>query len=116
MTQGIGSSSGSPPAVAQIQPHSTLRNRRDLRIGVIIALLCFLVYNANFRSISAADTYGARYLPFGIWRYHTVQIDPIATVAAQGRAIAKRPGRTNSAFWIVRGRGGRMVSLYPLLH
>src|ERR1700733_12781791 len=104
MTQGIGSSSGSPPPVAQIQPHSTLRNRGDLRISVIIALLCLLVYNANLRSISAADTYGAPHLPFGIWLYHTVLIDPIATVAAQGRALVKQPGRP-SAFWIVRGRG-----------
>jgi hypothetical protein len=43
-----------------------------------VGLCCLLVYNANGRAISAGDTYPALYLPFAIWRYHTVLLDPIA--------------------------------------
>src|SRR5262249_49683029 len=49
----------------------------------------------------------ARYLPFAIWRYHTVLLDPIATLTAQGR------GRT--AHWMVRAPGGHVISLYPVV-
>jgi hypothetical protein len=77
----------------------------------VVALLLFLcstiVYNANLRSISAGDTYPARYLPFVIWRYHTLHLDPIEPVIAQGRG--------DNAFWIVRGPDGRAVSLYPVV-
>jgi hypothetical protein len=96
------------------KPGSVTITRHDLQISVVLALLCLLVYNANLRSISAADTFGARYLPFGIWRYHTVLLDPILTVAAQGRPIPQKPDQANVAFWIVRARGGHTVSLYPI--
>jgi hypothetical protein len=81
--------------------------RRDLRVSLILGLVCLLVYNANLRSISAGDTYPARYLPFGIWRYHSLLLDRISTLTAQGRA--------HTAFWIVRGRGGHAISLYPVV-
>jgi hypothetical protein len=92
-----------------------VRPRRDLLISVLLTLACLLVYNANLRSISAADTYGARYLPFAMLRHHTVLLDPVSTITAQGRKIAKLQGRTNSAFWIVLGRGNHQVSLYPII-
>ena len=44
----------------------------DLRTSLIVGLLCLLVYNINLRSISAGDAYPARYVPFAIWRWHTV--------------------------------------------
>jgi hypothetical protein len=81
--------------------------RFDLRAGLALGLLCLLVYNANLRSIGAGDTYPARYLPFGIWRYQTVLLDPISSITAQGRG--------GSAFWIVRGRDGHAISLYPVV-
>ena len=46
-------------------------------IALLLALLSFVVYNANGRLISAADTYVARYLPFSILRHHTVLLDPV---------------------------------------
>jgi len=81
-------------------------HRRDLRASLLLGLLCFLVYNANLRSISAGDTYPARYLPFAIWRYGSVWLDPIATITRQGRP---------SPFWIVPGRGGHSIALYPVV-
>jgi hypothetical protein len=105
-------------------------HRRDLRTSLLLGLVCLLVYNANLRSISAGDTYPARYLPFGIWRYGTVLLDPISTitaqgwairpVAAQGRPISAQGGSIPAksglrAFWIVRGRGGHAISLYPVV-
>ena len=56
--------------------------RRDLRASLLLGLFCLLVYNANLRAISAGDCYPARYLPFAIWRHHTVLLDPIAPLTA----------------------------------
>lgn len=81
--------------------------RRELLVGLLLFLCSMMVYNANLRSISAGDTYPARYLPFAIWRYHTLRLDPIEPVVAQGRG--------STAFWIVRGPDGRAVSLYPVV-
>jgi hypothetical protein len=81
--------------------------RRDLWASLLIGLCCLLVYNANRRAISAGDTYPARYLPFAIWRYHTVLLDPIATLTAQGRG--------DTAFWMVPVAGGHTISQYPVV-
>jgi hypothetical protein len=80
---------------------------RELRASLLIGLFCLLVYNANLRAISAGDTFPARYLPFAIWRYHSVVLDPIAPLTAQGR------GKT--AFWMVSVPGGHTLSLYPVV-
>jgi len=84
-----------------------LGGRRELRASLLIGLCCLLVYNANGRAISAGDTYPARYLPFAIWRHHTVLLDPIATLTAQGRG--------DTAFWMVHVPGGHVISLYPVV-
>jgi len=81
--------------------------RRELRASLLIGLCCLLVYNANRRAISAGDTYPARYLPFAIWRYHSVLLDPVATLTAQGRG--------DTAFWMVHVPGGHVISLYPVV-
>ncbi len=84
-----------------------LGNWRDLRTGLVIFFCCLLVYNANGRSISAADTYPTRYLPFAIWRHHTLVLDPVARLAAQGRGTG--------AFWLQRASSGHIISLYPVV-
>src|SRR6185369_13637341 len=84
-----------------------LGGRRELRASLLIGLCCLLVYNANLRAISAGDTYPARYLPFAIWRNHTVLLDPVAPLTAQGRG--------DMAFWMVPVPGGHVISLYPVV-
>ena len=84
-----------------------LGGRRELRASLLIGLCCLLVYNANRRAISAGDAFPARYLPFAIWRYHTILLDPIATLTAQGR--------DDTAFWMVPAPGGHIISLYPVV-
>jgi len=81
-------------------------NRNHLRASLLIGLCCFVIYNANFRSIAAGDTYPARYLPFAIWHHQTLRLDPIATITAQGRA--------GTAFWMVPLPDGHVISLYPV--
>ncbi|HEV7572886.1 MAG TPA: hypothetical protein VGQ21_15410 [Thermoanaerobaculia bacterium] len=85
--------------------HNEFRDR--LRTSLLIGLCCLLVYNANLRSITAGDTYPARYLPFAILQYHTIFFDPIVKVAAQGRG--------DGAFWLVQRRGRPTFSLYPIV-
>lgn len=87
---------------------------RDLAIAVLLGLVAFLVFNANMRSIAAGDTYGARYLPFSIWRNHTVLFDPIVDMAAQGREIPTVQGKGTNAYWMLKGRDGHFVSQYPV--
>jgi hypothetical protein len=93
---------------------------RDVVICVLLGLISFLIYNMNLRSISAADTYAARYLPFSIWRNHTVVLDPIADTVAQGRRIISEGQVISSeasgvAWWIREGHDGRLISLYPIV-
>jgi hypothetical protein len=87
-------------------PRANVRYR-DLRASLLIGLCCLVVYNANLRSISAGDTYPARYLPFAIVQYHTIFFDPIARVAAQGRGAG--------AYWMLPRPDGHILSLYPVV-
>jgi hypothetical protein len=80
--------------------------RREFTVALLF-LCSFIVYNANRRSISAGDTYPARYLPFVILHHHSLHLDPIKSVVAQGRG--------STAFWMVRTADGRSVSLYPVV-
>ncbi|MEO6196165.1 MAG: hypothetical protein ABIS20_24350 [Thermoanaerobaculia bacterium] len=84
-----------------------LHGRRELWTSLLIGLCCLLVYNANLRAISSGDTYPARYLPFAIWQHHSIFLDPIATLAAQGRG--------GEAYWMMRVPSGHTISLYPVV-
>ena len=86
---------------------SVLGGRRELWASLLIGLCCLLVYNANGRAISAGDTYPARYLPFAIWQHHSLRLDPIATLTAQGQGAA--------AYWMMPAPGGHVISLYPVV-
>ena len=114
-TQGLPGVEAAVPDAGGPESAVSARSHRDLWTSLLLGLVCLVVYNANLRSIGAGDTYPARYLPFGIWQYHTVLLDPISNMTAQGRAIARVQGRSNSAFWIVRGRGDHAISLYPVV-
>ncbi len=97
--------------------------RGTFRAGVIAGLICLVVYMLNFRSISAGDTYPARYLPFAIWHWHTVLLDPVEEITAQGWTPIKprkdkEPPKSvdpEEAFWAVQISGGHAVSLYPIV-
>ncbi|HXH38061.1 MAG TPA: hypothetical protein VNN08_05510 [Thermoanaerobaculia bacterium] len=93
------------PDIAHPEAEAGYRDR--LRTSILIGLCCLVVYNANLRSITAGDTYPARYLPFAILRYHTIFLDPVAKVAAQGRG--------NTAYWMVHGLNGHIISVYPVV-
>ncbi len=102
MTQPAG---GPPPSAAHSEAEVRCRGR--LQASLLIGLCCFVVYNANLRSISAGDTYPARYLPFAIVQHHTIFLDPVEKVAAQGRG--------DMAYWMLRRPDGHILSLYPVV-
>lgn len=82
------------------------RARHDVRISILLGLVCLFVYNANLRSIGAGDTLPARYLPFGIWHYGSVLLDPIRDATVEGQA---------NPYWVQTGRKGHSLSLYPVV-
>lgn len=94
---------------------SPISRRRDVLISIVLALVSFIIFNANMRSITAVDTYGARYLPLSIWHNHTLTIDPIAADVAQGHMVVPVASEASHAFWIREGAGGHLVSFYPVL-
>ncbi len=98
--------SPAPPLTIADQPLSPPRRRRDLRASLLLGLACLLVYNANLRQIGSGDTLPARYLPFGIWRYGSVLLDPLVGAVSEGHA---------APYWIAKGRAGHSLSLYPVV-
>src|SRR5713101_5505672 len=101
------------PDASSRQPHIPLR--WDVAACVLLGLASFLIYNANLRSITAVDTYAARYLPFSIWRNYTVVLDPIADTVAQGRKIPTSEGESDPAWWIRKGHENHLISFYPIV-
>lgn len=95
------------PSMPAAPPHPAADRRDRWRTSLLIGLCCLVVYNSNGRAISAGDTYPTRYLPFAILQYHTVHLDPIAKVVAQGRG--------DRAFWMLRLPDGHFISLYPVV-
>ena len=83
------------------------RRRRDLRAAMLLGCACLLVYNANLRPIGTGDTLPARYLPFGIWRYGSVLLDPIIEATWEGY---------DDTYWAEPAHrdGNHWVSLYPV--
>jgi hypothetical protein len=79
---------------------------RDRRAALVLALLAFLVYNANFHIIGAGDSYPARFLPFAVWNHGTLYLDPIREVTAQ---------RNPNPYWIQPTPDGHWASLYPVV-
>ncbi|PWV98725.1 hypothetical protein DFR52_10414 [Hoeflea marina] len=77
--------------------------------------MAFVIYNANLRSISAADSYAARYLPFSIWQNHDLSLDPILPMVAQGRKPPPTLEKGDTAHWIVKVAGDRYVSKFPVV-
>lgn len=115
-------SSTEVPATASIATGQQLSTRHghvrwywDVAVCVLTGLASFLIYQANMRSIPAVDTYAARYLPLSIWHHHTVALDAVAPLVAQGREIATSESGGDVAWWIRKGRDNHLFSFYPIL-
>jgi hypothetical protein len=113
---GHGSAASHAPEQEALRRDPRHGWRRDVTVCVLLGLVSFLIYNANLRSIPAADTYTARYLPFSIWQHRSVVLDPIVSMVAQGRKAPTASRELNhTAFWIRKGRDDHLVSLYPVV-
>jgi hypothetical protein len=76
------------------------------RRAVVLALLAFLIYNANFRLVGSGDSYPARFLPFALWNHGTLYLDPVREVTAQANP---------HPYWLQPTPDGRWASLYPVV-
>jgi hypothetical protein len=90
-----------------------LRLRRDGLVALLLFCAGLLIFNINLRTIGAADTYAARYLPLSIWKHGTLTLDPVALHVAQGSRPPQKPGQIGEAWWMLRTSEGHLVSMYP---
>lgn len=79
---------------------------RQGRTAALLACIAFLVYNANFRGITAGDNYPARFLPFSILTEQSLKLDSVYEAT---RMSDPRP------YWIMRSVDGHAVSMYPIV-
>lgn len=103
------------PSQAMSKPIFRRLHTRDAVVALLLGLLSFVVYNANLRSITAADTYAARYLPFSIWQNHSLTLNPVLSTVAQGRKPPTTPDKGDTASWILKVGGDRYVSKFPIV-
>lgn len=100
--------------------------QRPWMAPVLLALVCFFVYNVNLRQIGSGDTVPARYLPLILWHSHTLEFDNDARWVAHGHSLIadqNRPAGASenvtyfepSAYWMVRTRDHHLASMYPVL-
>lgn len=80
--------------------------RRDLRAALLLTLIAFLVYNANFRTMGTGDTLPARFLPFAVLGEGSLHLDSVekATISGHGHP-----------YWILESRHERPASMYPVV-
>lgn len=99
---------------------------RALLAPLLLALACFLVYNANLRQIGAGDSIPARYLPLLLWQHGTLVPEAQARLFAHGHPPALprfRPANDDgkavyfepAAYWLIRTREHELASFYPVV-
>ncbi|HYG63574.1 MAG TPA: hypothetical protein VEL74_13415 [Thermoanaerobaculia bacterium] len=94
------------PAVKDIAGTAGRFGRGDLGTALLLALLAFLVYNANLRLIATGDSLPARFLPFAVWTEGSLYLDPVLKVTVRDHP---------APYWILRTRDGHIGSMYPVV-
>jgi hypothetical protein len=80
--------------------------KQDRRRALLLAVLAFIVYNANFRVIFSGDCFPARFLPFAILKAGSLTLDPVLEAVRQGYP---------SPYWVEKSITGTHVSLFPIV-
>ena len=81
-------------------------------IALRLALLAFVIYNANLRSVTSLDTYATRVLPISIIREGNLDLDEFHFLHEYPKWL--KPGEEKEAYWIHQTRGHYM-SNYPVM-
>ncbi len=90
--------------MALLQPERALDRRRVLA-AIGLAVIAFVVYNANLRPIAEGDSFPARYLPLAIWRTGTLHLELFDKAMNTGYGFV---------YWTMPLRGHE-VSRYPIV-
>jgi hypothetical protein len=94
--------------------------------ALLLGVTCFVVYNANFRTIGAGDTVASRYLPLIVWHHHTLGLDRDSRLVAHGHPLGDTRVQTTPAgdpigyftprtYWVIHTRDGHLASQYPVV-
>lgn len=93
------------PGAAPRRPVSSLAGGGSSAArGLLLVVLCLVVYNSNLRATGAYDSLAASLIPFEVWHGHGVRLD---------RAGSAFPPDISYSF--VPSRAGGWVSLYPIV-
>ena len=95
-----------PPAATDREP-ATARARWHGAAALRLFVLCFLVYNANCRTVPfsrGGDTIPTRLVPFALLAYGTPALDGFRSDFQKARLST----------WYLRERRGSLVSFYPI--
>src|SRR2546423_7730337 len=84
------------PPMRRHLPHTRSRGRRVPAwvVPLLLGAVCFVVYNANLRTIGSGDTLPTRYLPLVLWHDHTLDLDASARLIAHGHPAKAPPKQT----------------------
>lgn len=85
-------------------PGKTAEHRSQT--ALVLVCLAFVIYNANFRGITAGDAFPARFLPFAILQEGTLHLDSVYEATRMNHP---------QPYWIMRSVDGHMVSMYPIV-
>ena len=84
---------------------STPRSRPELVRALVLFLVAFAVYNANFRGIGTGDSRATRFVPLALLRTGTLDLDAFEPHVT---------GHSRKSYW-AREIDGRLVSMYPIV-
>lgn len=95
---------GSSDSAGRATPPGRLRAPSRARVAVRLVLFLLVLYNANLREISSADTIPNRLLPLALLREGRPYLD----------RFTKRPAEPEGFYWMQQARG-HYVSSYPIV-
>ncbi len=86
--------------------------RSDVGSAVGLALLAFVVYNANLRSVTSLDTFATRVLPISIIREANLYLDEFSFLHEYPKWL--KTEEPKAAYWVRKTRG-HYLSNYPVM-
>jgi len=96
--------------------HPARQQRGVLTTATLLALVAFVIYNANLREITSYDTYPTRFIPISILEHQTLELDAFPFMTRYPAVSNGNGGVDTDAtpYYIVYARG-HVLSRFPVM-